>query len=199
MNEALETRQSDPRRYRAAHDALPFFNSETKRYIHLTDGGISDNLGMRGPLERISAMGNIERAVELSGLERPDHLIVIIVNAETEPDPQLDLTRAAPGLAAAMNLVSGAQIRRYNFETIQLTHSTVAEWAATLSRPGQPVTGHVIEVGFDLIEDEEERRYFKRLPTSFKLSEQAVDRLREIGARLLRESPHFQAALEAIR
>ncbi len=47
--------------------------------------------------------------------------------------------------------------------------------------------------------DEDEQRYFNRLPTSFVLSDEQVDRLREVGQRLLRESPQFQDLLETLR
>jgi hypothetical protein len=43
----------------------------------------------------------------------PKHLVVISVNAETEPPHNLDLSAAAPGVTALLNAVSGAQIRRY--------------------------------------------------------------------------------------
>jgi NTE family protein len=53
----------------------------------------------------------------------------------------------------------------------------------------------MIDVSFDALEDPDERRYFKRLPTSFTLTDKQVDRLREAGRRLLRESPEFQRLL----
>jgi NTE family protein len=122
-----------------------------------------------------------------------------VVNAENEPDSAIDLTSAAPGLAASMNLVSGAQIRRYNFETLQLAYSEVENWVETFSEEGHTVTGHLVEVSFDLIQDDEKRAYFKGLPTSFSLSDEQVDALREAGRRLLRESPAFKEVLEALR
>ena len=153
-----------------------------------------DNLGLRLPLDRIALIGDIEKARVLSGLDVPDQLVMIVVNAETEPDPAVDLTAAAPSLAASMNLVSGSQIRRFNFETLLLARQSVANYAETLSASGKQVAGFFIEVSFDLLEAEE-RRYFKRLPTSFKLTDEQVDRLREVGGRLLRASPEFQNLL----
>jgi uncharacterized tellurite resistance protein B-like protein len=46
---------------------------------------------------------------------------------------------------------------------------------------------------------EDERHYLKHLPTSFKLNDEQVDRLITSGRKILRESPDFQAALEAMR
>jgi NTE family protein len=55
-----------------------------------------------------------------------------------------------------------------------------------------------IDVSFDIIENPDERRYFMNLPTSFVLPPEAVDRLRELGGRLLRESPTYQDVLKRV-
>jgi NTE family protein len=198
FEEALRSRATNPRGWRTATSILPFLDADKKKFIHLIDGGISDNLGVRAPLDRIATIGGIEKMRELDGFDVPDHLVVLVVNAETEPDPRVDLSATAPSIAASLNLVSGSQIRRYNFESLMLIQSSVKEFAETLSEAGKPVSGRVVEVSFDLLEDEEERTYFKRLPTSFKLSEEQVDRLIEVGQRLLRQSPDMQSLLEEL-
>ena len=43
-----------------------------------------------------------------------------------------------------------------------------------------------------------ERRWFYDLPTSFKLEDVQVDRLREIAGRILRESPEFQKVVSEL-
>jgi NTE family protein len=199
LREALETRESDPRRYRAAEAMAAYLDADKKPYIHLVDGGISDNLGLRATLELMAAVGGGDALRRLYGLTVPDHLVVIIVNAERDPDPSIDLSYAAPSFAALMNSVSGSQIRRYNFETILLTRQAVSQTAADLSRPGRPVRSHVAEVDFALFEDEAERDYFRLLPTSFSLSDEQIDRLRSAGRQLLRDSPGFQKLLRTLR
>jgi NTE family protein len=171
---------------------------KTKKYIHLIDGGVSDNLGIRMGLDRVAAIGGMKKAHASTGQRIPDHLVFVIVNAETEPDPRVDLNAKAPSLAASLNLVSGSQIRRYNFESLLLAREALANFVETLSTPEHPVTGHFIEVSFDLIDDYEERRYFKRLPTSFKLSDEQVDRLRDAGRTILTESPEFLELLGSL-
>ena len=69
-------------------------------------------------------------------------------------------------------------------------------WATGLTRAeGHDVQAHQIEVSFQSIEDPEEREYFHDVPTSFGLDDETVDRLIEVGRRLLRESPEFQRLL----
>ncbi len=126
-------------------------------------------------------------------------MIVIVVNAETEPDPQLHLRSVAPGLGATLSLMSGVQIHHANYETLALTQQAVRTMGETLSREGRPVTAHFVEVSFDLAPTEEERSYLKRLPTSFKLSDEQVDHLIAAGRTILRDSPDYQAALQLLR
>jgi NTE family protein len=157
LEEALQSRRSDPRRYRSALAFVDYRDPDRKKYIHLIDGGIADNLGLRVAIEAVSAAGGIDRIREIREIEVPEHLVVIVVNAETDPNPSIDLNAAAPSLAALLNTVSGSQIRRYNLETILLMQNSVREWAAALSSDDHVVKPHVIEVSFDVIDDDEQR------------------------------------------
>ncbi len=199
LEEAMASRQSDPRRYRVAKTYFDYQNAAARPYIHLVDGGISDNLGLRASLEGGAAVGGYEELRKFMGIEVPDHIVLLIVNAETNPNSEIDARPAPPGLTVLLNAVSGGQIRRYNFETIMLAQEAMKSISAELSKPGRPVKGHFVEVSFDAIPDAAERRYFKELPTSFVLADEEVDRLRAVGRRLLRESPAFQQLLAELR
>ena len=113
-------------------------------------------------------------------------------------DPEISLSSAAPGPALSMNRVSGAQIRRYNFETLQLTYDGVERWVRELGAAGHTTTGHVVEVSFDRIQDDEERDYVKGLPTRFFLSDEEVDPPKQAGRTVFRNCPEFQEALPAL-
>jgi NTE family protein len=54
---------------------------------------------------------------------------------------------------------------------------------------------HLMDISFDAIADPAEREHFMNMPTSFVLPPEDVDRLREVGGRLLRESEEYQALL----
>ncbi len=77
--------------------------------------------------------------------------------------------------------------------------SSVRQWAAAWSSGDHVVTPHVIEVSFDVIEDDEQRSRFKQLPTSFTLKDEEVDRLREAGRSVLLESPDFQSLVRQLQ
>ena len=50
-------------------------------------------------------------------------------------------------------------------------------------------------MNFDAVPDETERKFFKKLTTSFKLPPETVDRLRAVAARLLRQSENYRKLL----
>jgi NTE family protein len=77
--------------------------------------------------------------------------------------------------------------------------NSVRQWAATLSSDDLVVKPHVIEVSFDVIDDDGQRSYFKQLPTSFTLKHEEVDRLREAGRSILLESPDFQRLIRQLQ
>lgn len=199
FQEARASRDSDPRRYRAATKSMPYLEPDQKRYIHLVDGAISDNLGLRVAMARIEVVGGVEEFRELKEWSVPDHIVIIVVNAEIETDDSFDLREAAPSLFETLGLISSAQIRRVNLDTLDFMTEEVAQWASDLTTAGHAVTGHFVEVSFDHLRDAEEREYLGHIPTTFSLSDEEVDRLIAAGRTLLRESPQFQQALEALQ
>ena len=57
----------------------------------------------------------------------------------------------------------------------------------------------LIEVSFDAVEDEAEKKYLKSLPTAFHLEPEDVDRLRKAARQVLQESDQFQALIESFK
>ena len=197
--EVLADPDANPRRAKVVENFLHVQDRERKKYLHLIDGGISDNLGLRASIDFLASVGGIEAARRIHDVEVPDHLAVIVVNAETDPNPQIDLSSASPSFAQLMNSVSGSQIRRYNFETLVTMDAMLETAGRDLEALGHSVSTHMIVVRFDEFENEEDRRYYKLLPTSFSLSDKEVDGLRDAGRSLLRASKEFQDLVEALQ
>jgi NTE family protein len=173
-------------------------DGDRRRFIHLMDGGISDNLGLRALYERVLLDGGIENTLRATGNARVRDIVVISVNAQTEPAFQWDLRNVSPSLLAVLDAVTSVQINRYNFETVALLQTAFDQWSVALSTRDHPVRFHFISVSFADLRDEGELRYFNELPTSFELEAEAVDRLRDVARRLLRQSPGFQALREQL-
>jgi len=185
------------RGYLKAQEMRTYEDSADHPYFHLLDGGLSDNLGLRGPLEPVLALGGLRPAMQYFGVKRPRKIVVIAVNATTHHDPGWDRRARAPGIVE-VGFAFGDVINRYSFETRQLFSDSMQQWESELNE-GQsgtmPVKVYGVEVSFDQLADPKERKYFDDLPTKFNLPRGAVDRLREVAGRLLRESEGYQALL----
>ena len=64
--------------------------------------------------------------------------------------------------------------------------------AAQTADPLPAVEFSVVDVSFDAVADPQLREYLQNLPTNFSLSDEAVDRLRNAAAQVLRASLAFR-------
>lgn len=196
---ALANRDDSRRRLRQA-EILESYLDPRQEHVYLMDGGISDNLGVRFVFERTVREGDLEQTLERAGLADLREIVLIVVNAETEPALEAGEGRlVAAGLMTLIRVVTGIQTRSTNFETLELVRSSFEKWVRELSaRRGHPIGFHLIDLYFDALPDASERAYLRSLPTSFRLDREAVDRLRAAGRELLRTSPQMQEALHRI-
>jgi NTE family protein len=201
LEAGLSMRKTDPWRYRAATTIVGYLDATDRPYIHLLDGGIADNIGLRVPLQNVMLTGGPAARLEELGNPRFRHIAVIVVNAEVHPVSKFSLAATAPGLAQVLGSISDTQIYSYNFDTIQLMRESIAAWAKGLPKTpeGRPVGASLVQVDFEAIEDPKERKFFNSIPTALGLPDETVDRLIAVGREVLRESPDFQELLANLR
>ncbi len=165
---------------------------DKRKYVHFVDGGITDNLGLRAIYEVIEVAGGVKTFLQSLDRKPPSKLIVISVNASTDPTPAMDQSNAQPSLEEAIQRVSSTQIHRYNAATLELMKNTLARWAKEVSTPEQTVKSHFIQLGFKHIDKPDFLRFVNLIPTSFRLNDEQVDKLIEAGRQLVRYSLDFQ-------
>jgi NTE family protein len=209
---ALRGRSISERQLFLANNIAPLLDSQKKPYIHLVDGGVADNLGLRIILDRVLLGGSVWETIKGTPMENVRKVAIVVVNAETQPDTKWDRSEGMPGIGAMMSAYSSIGIERYNEETIALIKESAKSWAAEIkaqrckegavsTAPGScgDIQFYVVEVKFDVLKDEAERMYFKRLPTSFKLKPEQADKLREVAHRILVTSEEYQRFLNDLR
>jgi NTE family protein len=187
--------KGDPDMTEVVRGLRSYFKTEKRDYAHLVDGGITDNLGLRAIYEVIEIAGGPVVMLQKRGRPTPRRVVIISVNASTDPEPEMDASNEQPSLMETVNAMSDVQLHRYNAATLQLMKESVTRWAKELSTPKRPVTPYLVETSFRDIQQPERRRFFNQVPTSFALSEDQVDRLIAAGREILREDPEFQRLL----
>ena len=167
------------------------------RYLHLVDGGLSDNVGLRSLLEGLEASLASERFRQVSGFDKLKRLAVVIVNSLADAENDWGTQEKPPDVVSMLIRATGVPIDRYSYEQVELLRDFVRGLQHLRGPDGQPlaVDFYAIDINFNAIADPEEKRYFRNLPTSFVLSDEQVDRLREMAGRLLRQSPDYQRLL----
>ena len=187
-------------------------NSEQRPWLHLVDGGVSDNLGLREILELMEGLQLRTDFRELLGLGKVRRVAVIIVNSMSSPPPGWDRSPTGPNLFETILQASSVPIDNNSMDSIVLMESMVERWrlageVRSLDRTRDSVAGssrpridfYPIVLDFAGIPDADERKFFLDVPTSFALPAETIDRLRAIGGKLLRESPQFQQFLRAVQ
>jgi NTE family protein len=198
----------------AAVEARP-----ARPYIHLTDGGVADNIGLRGPLDALSSPNHPWSVVQMMNNGPIDRLVVIAVNAATGASAGRDQSASVPGLIDTLVTVADVPLGNYSFDTVELLAKAAQENArdarlveqcnrlsaakgaqCALKLPSaRKVDFYPVQVSFEYIASPEERAWFRGLPTTFELPADTVTKLRTVARRLLVEDPQFQRLLKDLR
>jgi len=182
-----------------ARALLSYHDVKDRDYIHLVDGGITDNLGLRATQEFIEMNGDVRRAIRKPDGTPFHHLVIISVNSATRPPPKFEQSPQEPAFSAVADASTSSMMRRYNNDTLTAMRQNVKQWAAGLSTSENKVEGHLIEVNFEQVKSSKTRGLLNRIPTSLGLPEEEIELLTEQGRELLRNSPEFQKLLQQLR
>jgi NTE family protein len=207
IQQALSSPERTGRLYNLASNMVALEDREARPYLHLFDGGLADNLGLRALLDGVLRYDGITQTLQALGMEQTRKVVVILVNAETALDVDSSQHLETPTFLASVNAATSVPLSRYSFETVALMKDRLKEWeresyaeecGATPPKAGSDCKGvdfHFIEVNFSEHPDPAERDYLKRLPTSFVLTDEAVDRLITAGRQILRNNREYQRLL----
>jgi NTE family protein len=202
------------RALRRMEDLMFYDDGAQRPYIHLLDGGLSDNLGMRAVLETVEdleALASVGQATPLDHLRR---IIVFIVNSRSSPKIDWYEKERPPGSIPLLIKATGVPIDHYSYDTVEQLKDVIARWqgmrrvresvafdaskdpaAAKLLRTPD-IDLYAIDVSFSALKDAAERDYLNSLPTSFVLPPEAIDRLRAAAATIVHDSPEFKRLLK---
>lgn len=183
--------EGDGRMRLRAHELGSMLDRTNRPYVHLVDGGVSDNLGLRPILDTITLLEGspeLRQDLRVSPIKR---LVVISANAYSAPEKDWDRSPSAPGALVSAAAAASLTLDRYSLETLELVRSEFSRWQRQLGSASN-VELYPVMLNFSNFKDAKQRNFFLNLPTSFVLPAPDVDRLREAGRMLLRENPVFQ-------
>lgn len=209
--DGMADRALNPKYYANALQNRSYLDSASRPFVHLMDGGLADNIGLRGPS---LALGNGSTLWTLGGkLVHRKYLVVITVNARAGgTENKSDRQEQPPGLVSVLSTVTGGPMDNFSADTIQeiedYLHGRRQDYdvAVTLrgydSRrflPPFPPNIYSIELAFQDIPDPALRARLNELPTNYSLSRGDVDELRRAAGELLMINPGMIALLGDLR
>ncbi|MBK1682468.1 patatin-like phospholipase family protein [Rhodoferax fermentans] len=199
----LTSSEADAYRVRLLRDSQrSYLDASTRPYIHLVDGGLVDNLGLRSLLDRSQADGGLRSAVGPMTDTPIEKLVIIAVNAERAASENIDSHDEVPTTLQVMDALLFGTGGRATQETLELLRDTVQAWRQELRKrsaddPFAPDAKiYVINVNLSDAPEMAERRVLLQIPTAFSLPNDDVTRLVAAGGRVLRSSKEFQSLLK---
>ena len=204
------------RAIRSIYNLQAYGDGIKRPYLHLVDGGVSDNVGMRGVLDTLEVLEALNEAGQPTPLDDAKRIIVFVVNSLSSPPTTWDQSYSPPGTVDILLKSAGTPIDAFSYETIELLRDMAAQWqikrllrnsaafaankdaavGITLRVPAAEI--YAIDVSFAALKDKKELEYLNLQPTAFVLEPEAVDRLRAAGGTIILESPEFKRLLKDI-
>ena len=193
-----------------------FGDGANRPFLHLVDGGVSDNLGMRSVLDSLEIMEALKSNDQTTPLDHIRRIVVFVVNSVSLPKTAWDKSESPPGMLQVLVKAAGVPIDHYSYEATELLRDKQAYWKAMRQIREAPAiaantdpavaaavrtpdtTIYAIDVSFAQLSNKAELDYLNELPTSFSLSAEAVDRLRAAAGEIIIASPEFQRLLQDV-
>lgn len=182
--------------------AQSYQNAQSRPYLHLVDGGLGDNLGVRGLLDRTIARGTLRDSFDHLPPGSVHRIVLVSVNSERDLGERLDQSDRLPSTVQVLDaLIFGAGSRtttETNAMVVDASRRLAEELVADRGTEGSPFAAdaqlHIITVSLRDVPDET----LRQVPTAFTVLPLQVRQLREAGRRTLRASPEFQKLVQGL-
>jgi NTE family protein len=178
---ALQSGHLNPEAWLRATRKERFLQTERVPYVHLVDGGITDNLGLQGVLERLTD-GELS---DLLNNRRLAGVVVIVVNAMPAHDVTLGHRAETPGVLKVADQAFGLMLEQATTRTSGIVRAALDQRRAFEDSLGRTTRLHYLEVRLSDLQTAERREQLLAAPTRLALPRATVDDLLTAGRDLL--------------
>jgi predicted acylesterase/phospholipase RssA len=201
------------RRYTFAIHQQTYLDKKQNPYVHVMDGGLADNIGLRALIRELEDPGGF--ILQRFNRGRMSKLVFITVNAHNGKPDTFNQDASPPGLVDVAFKTATVAMDNYSAETIELLRDRQTsfmqeqadiDFCKQVARPDvtcptfvKPPDIHVIDVGLAAIEDPVRRARLMAIGTNYSLSVEEVQMLIDAAAELLDKNPQFQELLASLR
>lgn len=175
--------------------ALQSYADPARPYVHVFDGGLSENLGLAEVVRAFEILKVSPDQTELAAFRRARKVAVIAVNALRFPVVDWDKHDAPPDTDVVTDQMWGIPVDRITLDGVEQVREKLAAWQSAAPER----RAYFAQVTFENLKDPAERLYFKQVKTRLQLPKEQIDKVREVAGRLLREAPAFQRLLADLK
>ena len=204
-NKLIENLSVKQKRHIDALRVKDYRDNKNLKYLHLVDGGVADNLGIRSIIDIVSFHNDsMWVAMKTYGMQKSKKMVFVTVNAASFLNPDIAAYRRPPSTANVIDTTTTIQSNKYNTDTIDLLKSQFPKWKKQVQagRCKELKTKDCANIDFQLIEvnledlNESEIAELGIVPTALELPNKTVDQLKAAGKNLLNRSEGFQRLLK---
>jgi len=175
-----------------------YLDATNRPYLHLVDGGVSDNLGLLPLIDYVHSIPlSPKRQTNLAGL-KARKIVFISINAYASPDRDWDRRETPPGSLTTAAAAAGHTLDQRTLDTVDYLREGL-ERLRTRVEIRDDVEIYPIFLSFTNFREQKQQHFYLNLPTSFVLPGTDVDKLREAGRELLHDNPEFQRLLKDLQ
>jgi len=118
---------ANPQRYDLAQTWKSYEDVQRRPFIHLSDGGLADNIGLRAIETGIMSTGSLGvlNKVDLGEIKR---LIVIVVDAKPRDDSGIDRSPRPPSIYTVLNAAATNPMENYSSDTVERIRLLFQGW-----------------------------------------------------------------------
>lgn len=202
-NQGALTAYSGRRERRYVEEQNTYHNVQERPYIHLVDGGLADNLGIKRIIDSIASAGGLTRSLQSRRVLGIRKLVFLNVDAGRRNSFSTDRVESIP---SSMEVARGIQfglLSRYAAETNDAFAEEVEKWRREIR--ASALEGHgpfapeaelyYIEVGLRNYPNQASRAELLAIPTAYTLDEKQVEELINAGHEILNANTEFKRLL----
>jgi len=113
---ALQDFSTSPTRFHRADVWSSYNDSDARPFIHLSDGGLADNIGLRGPEVALTSTDSPWSVLNRKSVQR---IAVIVVDAKTPNEAEIDRSSRRPMFTTVLNASASNPMANYSFDTVE--------------------------------------------------------------------------------
>lgn len=190
-------------------------NAGHKKFVHLLDGGIADNVGLLEPLQLLQS-GDSNAVIPQQILDgKLSKVVFLVVNARSEDFGKLDEENAPPSMLKMLGASINGGIDGATFGSLQRLEAYMNDVITTVFQESidsardeknfvevarltakrdallAKLQTYTIPVDFDYIANAPCRNYLKGISTTWSLEKSEVDALKTVGEAMVYRAPDF--------